>query len=192
MQSKHLTRALCAAILVALTGGCEGVKQQLGLTKQSPDEFRVVSRAPLSIPPEFNLRPPEPGQVRPQEGTTQEQARVAVFKAPSAQGPSLDEVIPDDGRSVGERALLRQAGADQADGDIRQTVNRETSQINEESQSFIDTLVFWRESAPSGTIVDADAESRRLKENAALGRGVTAGETPTIERRKRALLEGIF
>ena len=35
-------------------------------------------------------------------------------------------------------------------------------------------------------------ESRRLRENAALGKDVTAGETPTIERRKKALFEDLF
>ena len=88
------------------------MREQLGLNKSSPDEFKVVSRAPLSIPPEFNLRPPQPGQARPQEGTVQQQARTAIFRATDNQGRSLDEVIPDDGRSVGERSLLRSAGAE--------------------------------------------------------------------------------
>jgi len=45
---------------------------------------------------------------------------------------------------------------------------------------------------PLGQSVDASAESKRLQENAALGEPVTTGETPVIERRERALLEGIF
>ena len=52
--------------------------------------------------------------------------------------------------------------------------------------------MFWREEVPPGRIIDADAEAKRLRENAALGKPVTAGETPTIERKKKALLEGIF
>ena len=43
-----------------LTGlsGCTDVKEVLGYTKQSPDEFQVYARAPLSLPPDYNLRPP--------------------------------------------------------------------------------------------------------------------------------------
>ena len=72
------------------------------------------------------------------------------------------------------------------------TSETETREINEENESFINSLVFWRKTEPTGTIVDANKESRRLQENAALGRGVTEGNTPTIERRKKALFEGIF
>ncbi|MCH8926537.1 MAG: DUF3035 domain-containing protein, partial [Proteobacteria bacterium] len=33
---------------------------------------------------------------------------------------------------------------------------------------------------------------KRLRENAALGKAVTAGRTPTIERKSKALFEGLF
>jgi hypothetical protein len=41
-------------------------------------------------------------------------------------------------------------------------------------------------------VVDPQAEQQRIEENQALGKPVTEGETPTIERKKRGLLEGIF
>ena len=56
----------------------------------------------------------------------------------------------------------------------------------------MDRLVFWNAQAPAGTIVDPQAELRRLQENAALGQPPTTGPTPQIERRRRAPLEGIF
>ncbi|MCH6587398.1 MAG: DUF3035 domain-containing protein, partial [Proteobacteria bacterium] len=34
--------------------------------------------------------------------------------------------------------------------------------------------------------------TKRLRETAALGKAVPAGETPTIERKSKALLEGLF
>ena len=43
-------------VMTALCG-CTTMKKTLGIEKNSPDEMMVVSRAPLSIPPEFNLRP---------------------------------------------------------------------------------------------------------------------------------------
>jgi hypothetical protein len=41
-------------------------------------------------------------------------------------------------------------------------------------------------------LVDPAKESQRIKENQALGRPVTEGETPTIERREQGIFEGIF
>jgi len=180
------------AVVVALTA-CEGVRKQFGLTKQPPDEFRVVARAPLTLPPDFTLRPPQPGVARPQEGTPAQQARKAIFRADDEPKiAALEEPVAATGQSVGEQSLLRAAGAENADPDIRTVVERETLRLNAESESFIDTLVFWRDKEVPGVVVDAQSEAQRLRENAALGKEATSGETPTIERRGKALFEGIF
>lgn len=191
MFRTSLSRVVCLTAAALALSACENVRSELGLTKQSPDEFRVVSRAPLSLPPEFTLRPPEPGTVRPQEGSPQQQAKRAVFRA-EAPGQTLDERIPADGRSVGERSLLMAAGADKAEPGIRQIVDRETGRLNEENESFVNDLVFWKDPPPPGEVIDAEGESQRIRENAALGRSITSGETPTIERKDEAFLEGIF
>lgn len=191
MPRKVLMAPLAAAGLVLALAGCDGVRKELGLTKQAPDEFRVVQRAPLSLPPDYQLRPPMPGATRPQEGTPSEQAREAVFRNSEA-GQSGLEAVPADGRSRGERALLARAGAQNADPQIRQIVNQETQQLVEQNRGFLDQLIFWRSEQGPENVIDAQAEAKRLRENAALGKDATEGETPTIERKKKGLLEGIF
>lgn len=181
-----------AVAMILALGACQGVRDQLGLTKQSPDEFKVVARAPLTLPPEFTLRPPEPGIPRPQEGTPAQQARQAIFRLEQPKAQPLEQEIGVDGRSRGELSLLKAAGADNIDPAIRRTIDSETQRLNAESDDFIDALVFWRKKEDPGLVVDAAEEAKRLRENAALGKPVTAGETPTIERRKKALFEGIF
>lgn len=181
-----------AVAMILALGACQGVRDQLGLTKQSPDEFKVVARAPLTLPPEFTLRPPEPGIPRPQEGTPAQQARQAIFRLEQPKAQPLEQEIGVDGRSRGELSLLKAAGADNIDPAIRRTIDSETQRLNAESDDFIDALVFWRKKEDPGLVVNAAEEAKRLRENAALGKPVTAGETPTIERRKKALFEGIF
>ena len=177
---------------VLLLAGCSGVQEQFSLTSTPPDEFKVTTRAPLAIPPDFNLRPPAPGEPRPQEGTATQQAKQVIFRASGNAELTLEEAMRADGRTVGERALLIEAQADQAQSGIRQVVERESKTLREEDGYLYDVLVFWRDEEPPGQIIDAEAEAKRLQENAALGKPVTAGETPTIERRKKAFLEGIF
>ena len=47
-----------AFMCVAALSACGSVtKERLGLTKSAPDEFMVAPRAPLSLPPEYNLLP---------------------------------------------------------------------------------------------------------------------------------------
>lgn len=208
------------AIGVGLSA-CSGVQKQLGLERVSPDEFAVVSRAPLSLPPDVNLRPPQPGAARPQEGTMTDAAAASLFEGrpapseiqvedpagsrpfPPREGDVVDRgglvAIAPSGtveravsQSYGERAILRAAGADQALPNIRQIVNAESTELASANESFTDRILFWRDPLAPGTIVDADEERRRLQENEALGRPTTVGETPRIERESRALLEGLF
>jgi hypothetical protein len=198
MRRTPIIFAALAVCLPLATGGCSSVKETLGLTKQSPDEFKVVSRAPLSMPPDYNLRPPTPGSPRPQEGTPRDQAESAVFQYANNGGLPADAIPPigegeaETAQSSGESALLQSAGGSGVDPNIRQLVDSETAEDEANSKTLADTLTFWREPEPYGTVVDPAAEQKRLQENAALGNPVTEGETPVIVRKKRGMLEGIF
>lgn len=177
-------RALAAAGMASLLlAGCSDTKKMLGFQKVAPDEFNVVARAPLSLPPEYQLRPPEPGAARPQEAEIRDQAKTLVT-GKSGMGAK--------GRSSGEVALLTQAGADQSDPNIRGMVNRELAALAEADRSVVDRLVFWRKQETPAKLLDADKEQQRLRENQALGQPVTEGESPIIKRRKKGLLEGLF
>ncbi|MBV9555068.1 MAG: DUF3035 domain-containing protein [Alphaproteobacteria bacterium] len=68
-------------VAAALLAGCTNFKQMVGLEPVSPDEFAVESRAPLTIPPDFNLRPPAPGAPRPQEASVASKAQRALDNA---------------------------------------------------------------------------------------------------------------
>ena len=63
--------------------------------------------------------------------------------------------------------------------------------INDSNKSFIDSLIFWHDQEPTGTVVDPAKEQQRLRDAQATGQPSTA-PTPSIERRQRGLLEGIF
>ena len=54
-------RVMVCLLAVLVAGGCEGARKAIGLDKAAPDEFSVYTRAPLSMPPEYGLRPPAPG-----------------------------------------------------------------------------------------------------------------------------------
>ena len=88
--------------------------------------------------------------------------------------------------------MLKAAGAGQADPNIRRIIDAETLRLNAEGDDFLEALVFWRDPQAPGEIVDASEEAKRLRENAALGKPVTDGETPTIEPKRKALLAGPF
>jgi hypothetical protein len=73
-------RVVCLAG-ASLLPGCADLKQMVGLDQPMPDEFAVESRAPLTIPPDFDLRPPQPGAARPQEKSADQQAQQVIEQA---------------------------------------------------------------------------------------------------------------
>ena len=70
-------------------------------------------------------------------------------------------------------------------------VNKDTKVMADNDKSFIDSLIFWQDKQPPGTIIDPAKEQQRIRDAQASGQPSPA-PTPTIERRKRGLLEGIF
>ena len=184
-----MTGGLLLASLV-LTG-CEGTRQALGIDgKRAPDEFAVITKAPLIIPPDFSLRPPAPGARGPQDQLVQENARKTLT---GRKGVITQQEAEAAGTSAGELALLRQADAENADSSIRRIVDEETATLAENDETLVEKIMFWQEQPAFGTVVNPAEEKKRLQENAALGNSPSAGgETPIIERRKRALLEGLF
>lgn len=159
---------LGAVALMAGLSACEGVSDALGLGKSAPDEFAVVRSVPLTLPPDFTLRPPRPGETAPGEKAVREQARGVLLKETGLL------TFEDHTRAAtqGETAFIEQAGAGDVDPNIRHIVDREFSGYASEDRSFIDSLMFWREDEPAGEAVDAQAETERLR------------EAPTIRRRE--------
>ena len=76
-----IARLLLILALFATVGACDTIRKVAGIDKTAPDEFTVISRAPLDLPPDFSLRPPQAGALRPQETSLTQQARQTVFRA---------------------------------------------------------------------------------------------------------------
>jgi hypothetical protein len=181
------TLTVCGISLALLLGACESVRDQLGLTKSSPDEFAVVINTPLSLPPDYKLRPPDPGAPRPQEISVQERVKAALFDATPSPGDGVGGAA-----TAGESALLAAAGTTEQDAGIRAVINRDNAIFAEDSGGFIDALIFWRDPSLSGTVIDAAGEDQRLQEAEATGAAPSAGDTVIIKRRDEGILEGLF
>ncbi|HMH65283.1 MAG TPA: DUF3035 domain-containing protein, partial [Rhizomicrobium sp.] len=107
-----LALGLCVMALTA----CEDLRKAAGLNKKSPDEFAVTTKAPLVIPPDFNLKPPAPGQEPANQIEPTQAAQNALFNTdPATAAAALPATM-----SPGERYLLAYARVQDADPAIRQ------------------------------------------------------------------------
>ena len=183
---KKATTFLCMVGAVALLSGCESARKAFSNEKSGPDEFAVYSRPPLSLPPEYKLRPPKPGEKFQRGGSSVAIAKQAILgRAANRRPPPRAEGSP------GVIALLRETGGLTATPDIRATINEEASILSSQDQVFVDKLIFWIDEEPEGsTIVDAKKEQKRIQRNQALGKPITEGESPEIKvkRGRKGLL----
>ena len=161
------TLALLAASGLILAG-CNSVGQALGASKVTPDEFRVVTKAPLVVPPDYALRPPAPGEPRPAELQPESAARQVVL----GQRAALN-------RSEGENLLVARAGADKADPLVRYVVDDEFGDLAHKEKSFADRVMFWRRDRPETQAVPA---GQTPIDPATLG---TGGKPVVIARERR-------
>jgi hypothetical protein len=202
MDIRGIALPVLAAVALATTlGGCTDFRRALGYEKSIPDEFAVVSRAPLAIPPDYSLRPPQPGAAPTQDVATQDRAKEAIFHA-GAQQASLPPAATQ--RSPGEGAFLAAAGAPKADPDIRARVSDDTALTPENQRSFVDKLLFWRKSGAPDDVIDPVKEAERIKQAQAAGAPVapdapgaaaqsaTQQPVPTIERKKSTSIFNFF
>jgi hypothetical protein len=177
-----LTRTFFTLGLATLSlTACGDIRDDLGLGRSAPDEFAVVDRAPLSVPPDFTLRPPQPGAPRPQEVDPSQRASDVVFGEDSGS-------FTDKRQSSAERELMTMSGAVKADPNIREVVDKEAAQRVVGNEHLVDQLLWWRKQSPSGTTVNAAAEAARIKAAKEKGLPLNKGATPVIERQKSGWL----
>jgi Protein of unknown function (DUF3035) len=175
VKKTHLRLALIATATTVMLGGCASVRQALGSEKMAPDEFRVVSKAPLVVPPEFNLRPPRPGEARPMELRADLQARTAVF------GVQVGTAATE-----GEKLLVARAGGTNADPRIRAVIDEETGGVSRKPAAFANRIMGRQPAAsnqPANPLAsESEAERQRL-EQAAI-RNATGGQPVTIQQNR--------
>ena len=158
-----LTVTVVSATMLSL-GACNSIRQGVGLTKVTPDEFVTVASAPLVVPPEYGLTPPAPGAPRPQELTPESAARQILLGQRQAVT-----------RTAGEQVLVANAGGDRADPLARYVIDDEFGDLAHKEESWANRIMFWRKNDPASqtatTIqgsegartVDANSEHARLQ-----------------------------
>jgi len=129
---------LAAGVALAASLSACGKK---GYDRVRPDEFAVARQAPLVIPPDFALVPPQPGAARPQDISPSNQALDALFGGSAARSPS-------------ENATLDAAGRTGAEAGARTTVGSPSTNVVDKGGTTRDIVA-----APEGDGRDAKAST---------------------------------
>ena len=153
MCSRHILNMAALAALGLTLAACQSFRDAAGISKQSPDEFAITTKAPLVIPPDYNLRPPKPGAAPTNQVSPTVQAQTTLFNSQTAATASTASTY-----SQGEQELLAGAGATNADNSIRRQIATDNDSSGSD-EDFSNQVLFWQDHPDqSGTPVNADAE----------------------------------
>lgn len=170
MNTRFLVSLLAATVLCS---GCDTIKEELGLTRHTPDEFSVMQRAPLELPVDFNSLPtPTPGAPRPQETSAVKQAQEAVL---GTEKPVSETA------SKSENLLLNKVGATTADASIRRQLAKDAEVESKDNRAVVKRILNLGDGVAPATVVDPAAEAKRIQDAKKAGQPITSGDTPTLE-----------
>jgi len=156
-----LKAGLAIGFCVVALAGCQSLRDAAGLAKKSPDEFAVTTKAPLVIPPDFNLRPPMPGAPPANTLDPSSNAEAALF---SNTDPQTVANGMRGNYTPGEKLLLANAKVQNSDPGIRARLNADQrAAIQNADRSFTDRILSTSATPDNGKPVNADAEIAKGK-----------------------------
>ena len=156
-----------AGLALLALGGCSDFKQAIGTEKSTPDEFEVVVRPPLSLPPGFSSRPTA-------NSVAQETVVTTATISATSQTSRLLEVRRDTIDGYDDLFAF-----DSVPADIRNLVDEETAGILFERRLPFQ-IVFG--GLPNvGPVLDQMEEDMRLRKNRLDGKLPTQGATKAVD-----------
>lgn len=145
--------AAALALGLAACGGSKSMRESMGIAAPPPDEFMVVSRAPLELPPDLSaLPPPQPGAPSRVEPDPRAQAQTALMGGEVAVATAAP--------TAGESALLTAVGAGPQNAAIREQIQQDAAAAPP-TRRFGLTSLFGRK-----IVQDPQAEAERLSPEA--------------------------
>jgi hypothetical protein len=131
--------AAAATLLLAVAlGGCS-FKESFAPQKRTLSEFDLKTPRPLVLPPNYDLKPPAPGDKAATPPPSAAAQQTIYGSPPPAQPAAQPAAVAP--ASQGENALLQRAGAQNASPDIRQQVNSETSAVTDRGPGMTDRVL---------------------------------------------------
>ncbi|MCV6599431.1 MAG: DUF3035 domain-containing protein [Alphaproteobacteria bacterium] len=164
-----MKKLIVSLLLVSCISACAIDKQTLGLGRRTPDEFTVITRKPLSLPPEYNVTPPV------NKGITSSNISNEVKNSVLGEKDSINKLNNED------KSFLSTINADSSDKNIREELTNNSNPAN--NRKVVNKIMFWK-NKDNSTIIDNAEEAKRLKENKKQGYKINNGNVPVIEPKK--------
>ena len=125
MFTKFHTFLVLSIVSISLMGCGSELAKVLGTNKMPPDEFTILTKPLLIIPPEYNLRPPAEGEVRPEPQQSSRELQAILFGNSSAS----------DQFSTSELNVMTGSGVGESIPNIREVLDSEMRDVEDADES---------------------------------------------------------
>lgn len=180
-----------ALSLVAFLAACQSIKDVSDAIEGKNDENEMLSAQPakgptLSLPPDYNLRPPVAGAGGSDPRAAAQTARQRTFASSGAPAGAAAAGAPaPSAQSAGEQAFsskVQASAGTPSTANIRQTVESESSSTSDRERILVEKLLTWQD----GSQATAPTNSETVTQKA-----ITDTSPVTIQQR-RGLLDALF
>ena len=163
MQKRRSFSMMIVLVIVFGTTACSDYRRTIGTEKSTPDEFQVVVRPPLSLPPDFTKRPDETNADLGVDDKSSRNLMNKLFERRNTAASGYDQFF--DLSSI--------------EPDIRVKVDQETTGIIFERRLPIN--VVFGGLPEVGPMLDQMAEDRRIRINLMQKKAINEGATPAFD-----------
>lgn len=161
LMKLQILTAAAAALLLGACGAVEDLKYVADqvATKKKTDTDAAGGGAPLSVPPNYTLRPPATRRRGNADGTARLTRTVLKVDPPAGAGGK--RIAPVRGRSQGESEILRRAGLGQGTSPVvRKTLDIENQREKTTRRTFVNKVLKYD---PKARKEDDDGKAKDAK-----------------------------
>ncbi len=165
-------------LIIFFLSACSNTDNLIKLSEIPPDEFSVLRKDPLEIPPNFNLRPPGKSK-KTNSLDPSEKAKDLLSDLISKK----ERINSHENLTKGDTILLKNTGFSERNYSIREILNTENAlalQNKGRVELLIEKLVG---DSSNENILDPEKELRRSQEKIATGENFIKSQKPVIIRR---------
>ena len=172
---RHAGRVAITCLLLAGIGlvasGCSGFRKAIGEEKSSPDEFEVVVRPPLSLPPSFFANSTQLTETVPAASSSSDDSPIDARSVAAATLGATEGRAGDSYEQIFDFSAVPE--------NIREVVDEETYGIRLERR--IPLQMLFGGLPDVGPVLDKFAEDQRLRRTLREGQSPTNGGTPAVD-----------
>lgn len=159
-------------ITIILLSSCSNIKYSMGIIKEPPDEYKVVSYPDLIIPPNFDLVPPRYPISSDMYNVQNQERQIKPRSLNSNEANFLNKInLPDKNPDIRNIILSEQ---------------KHRNYIKEQKLTSKLRYLSGKESDKK-VIIDPIEENKRIKENLSKNKPITEGEVKEISKEKSLL-----